>query len=171
MLDEFHPRRQELCHTVGAPCLQAAVEQAPPLDAAAERRARGHRVYERFRELRDCVERVEAETAKQCLAEMTHQMLNEKQHQVNKRCVRKAGFLLGNSAFFVQFDSWDSKVGCWVSLRIRRHEAMREYYVPFTFTVFSEEPFNPTYEIGRNEFAIAPAIGRGNFAPTEYEVI
>ena len=70
MLDEFHCRRQELCHTVGAPCLQAAVEQAPPLDAAAERRARGHRVYEGFRELRDCVEKGETKTLNQCLAEI-----------------------------------------------------------------------------------------------------
>ena len=65
----FHYRRQELCHTVGAPCLQAAVEQALPLDAAAERRARGHRVLEGFRELRDCVEKGEAKTLNQCLAE------------------------------------------------------------------------------------------------------
>ena len=69
LLDAFHCRRQELCHTVGAPCLQAAVEQALPLDAAAERRARGHRVLEGFRELRDCVEKGEAKTLNQCLAE------------------------------------------------------------------------------------------------------
>ena len=54
---------------MGAPCLQAAVEQALPLDAAAERRARGHRVLEGFRELRDCVEKGEAKTLNQCLAE------------------------------------------------------------------------------------------------------
>ena len=71
-------------------------------------------------------------------------MLNEKQHQVNKRCVRKAGFLLRNSAFLCNLTE-RTAVGCWVSLRFREHEAVREYHIPFTFTVFSDRAFNPTY--------------------------
>ena len=67
-------------------------------------------------------------------------------------------------------------MGCWVSLSFSVHEAMREYYGPFTFRVFSEGAFYPTYALVRNEFAIAPAIGRGNlgflsrslFAPIIY---
>ena len=38
-------------------------------------------------------------------------------------------------------------VGCWVSLGFRGLEAIREYRLPFTCTVFSGGPFNPTYGV------------------------
>lgn len=42
-------------------------------------------------------------------------------------------------------------VGCWVSLRFRRHRAIREFHMPFKFPIFFREvSFNPTYVLMRD---------------------
>ena len=64
---------------------------------------------------------------------------------MNRGCVREAGFLQGNSAFFVPFISWDGALGCWVSRRFGRHQAIRELHMSFKFSAFRGVPFNPTY--------------------------
>ena len=63
----FGARGEELCHALGATCMQAAAESTVSLDAFAECGARGDWIQQGFCELRDRVEKGGEKALKQWL--------------------------------------------------------------------------------------------------------